>query len=49
MSKWCSVNQIPFFQAETQTDAGLRSVNLLDEKAIGMALIRYNPELGEMI
>jgi hypothetical protein len=46
ISKWCSVNQAPTLSAEVETDAGLRSVKLLDEEAIKVALLRYNPVLA---
>jgi hypothetical protein len=47
ISKWQGGNQIPAFSAEVQTEGGLQGGNLLNEKAIGMALIRYNPELAQ--
>jgi hypothetical protein len=45
--KWIGANQIPILSAEIDTEGGLQGANLLNEKVIGMALIRYNPELAQ--
>lgn len=45
--KWITAYQITVLSAEIQTETGLKTAYLLDEKAIRMALIRYNPELAE--
>jgi hypothetical protein len=45
--KWITANQISILSAEIQTETGLKTANLLNEKVIGMALIRYNPDLAQ--
>jgi hypothetical protein len=45
--KWIRANQIPVFSSEIKTEGGMQDANLLSEKAIRTALIRYNPELAD--
>jgi hypothetical protein len=45
--KWIGANQIPVFSTEIKTEGGMQGANLLSEKAIRTALIRYNPELAD--
>jgi hypothetical protein len=45
--RWKGAALIPLLSAEIQTEGGLQGAALFDEKAVGMALIRYNPELAQ--